>query len=148
MNLTVNTCLKLLAGFYHCVYPMSFSYTRTVPNPPEMVNITPISGRELDVDWSPPANGIVDYYTLYLTSDHAHQINVTDKVFISYHRFTSLHPGETYTVHIRSHVANVMSSEVTMSAMTCKSSILGKQSLTFKIHINDNVGCFPYELYL
>ena len=85
-----------------------------------MVNVTPISGRELDVDWSPPTNGIVDYYTLYLTSDHAHQINVSEKVFISYYRFTSLHPGETYTVHIRSHVANVMSSEVTMSAMTCK----------------------------
>lgn len=118
---------------------MSFSYTRTVPNPPEMVNTTPISGRELDVDWSPPANGIVDYYTLYLTSDHAHQINVTDKVFISYHRFTSLHPGETYTVHIRSHVANVMSSEVTMSAMTCKCSPLGKQSSKKPLMIMFNI---------
>lgn len=122
---------------------MSFSYTRTVPNPPEMVNITPISGRELDVDWSPPANGIVDFYTLYLTSDHAHQINVTDKVFISYHRFTSLHPGETYTVHIRSHVANVMSSEVTMSAMTCKCSTLAKQSLPFK-----NPLMIMYDIFL
>ncbi|XP_061167523.1 tyrosine-protein phosphatase 10D-like [Saccostrea echinata] len=95
----------------------------TVPNPPEMVNITPISGRELDVDWSPPSNGIVDYYTLYLTADHTHPINVTERVYISYHRFTSLHPGETYTVHIRSHVANMMSSEVTQSAMTNPSSV-------------------------
>ncbi|XP_048769835.1 tyrosine-protein phosphatase 10D-like isoform X2 [Ostrea edulis] len=95
----------------------------TVPNPPEMVNITAISGRELDVDWSPPASGIVDYYTVYLTSDHTHQINVTEKVYISYYRFTSLHPGETYTVHIRSHVANMMSSEVTLSAMTNPSSV-------------------------
>ncbi|XP_061167520.1 receptor-type tyrosine-protein phosphatase eta-like [Saccostrea echinata] len=81
------------------------------------------SGRELDVDWSPPSDGIVDYYNLYLTADHTHPINVTEKVYISYHRFTSLHPGETYTVHIRSHVANMMSSEVTQSAMTNPSSV-------------------------
>lgn len=113
---------------------MLFLYIYIVLNFLEMVNIIFISGRELDVDWLLSVNGIVDYYILYLILDYVYQINVTDKVFISYYRFISFYFGEIYTVYIRLYVVNVMSLEVIMLVMICKCLILGKQSLIFEIY--------------
>ena len=98
------------------------------PNPPENLNITVRGGREIDADWSPPMEGMVDNYTLFITS-----LNTTDAQFDvlsmvlteTYYRFTSLHPGESYNISVRANSGNAYSDIVSDVATTGKVLLIG-----------------------
>ncbi|KAK3098725.1 hypothetical protein FSP39_022407 [Pinctada imbricata] len=84
----------------------------TKPNPPINLNITVKSGREIDADWAPPPEGMVDNYTLFITSQNTTDADFDTLVFVlteTYYRFTTLHPGETYNISVRANSGDAYS---------------------------------------